>query len=308
MKHEFYYTSKDGDIRIHAIEWIPDGEIKGVLQICHGMVEHIDRYHEFAEYMNAHGFYVVGHDHIGHGKSVQHPEELGHFHEACGNRQIIWAIHALRKRTAKKYPNLPYVMLGHSMGSFLLRQYLWMHGKGLSAAVIMATGSEPAAVLHFGQFVCEGIAAVKGWTFQSRFVDELACGHFNKFFAPVETEKDWVTSDKERRDRYIADPLCSFTFSVGAYYQMFEGMKTLTKKQNLEKMPKEVPIFFVSGTEDPLGGFGRGIMKVYRKFLDVGMQDVQLKLYQGDRHELLNETDREQVFRDICSWIKEKTI
>ena len=140
MKHEFYYTSRDSVTKIHAIEWIPDGEVKGILQICHGMVEYIDRYDEFAKFMSGHGYYVVGHDHLGHGKSIQTEADLGYFDERKGNQYVIGDIYQLQEMTKKKYPDVPYFMLGHSMGSFLLRQYLTMYAGGLSGAVIMGTG------------------------------------------------------------------------------------------------------------------------------------------------------------------------
>lgn len=145
MKKDFYYLSRDGKTQIHAIEWIPESEVRGILQICHGMVEYIERYEEFASYMCEHGYCVVGHDHLGHGKSINTEADYGYFPEQDGNRFVIGDIQQLRVMTEKEYPNLPYLMLGHSMGSFLLRQYLTMYGEGLAGAVIMGTGYQPMA-------------------------------------------------------------------------------------------------------------------------------------------------------------------
>ena len=150
MKQEFYYPSRDGKTQIHAIEWIPEGEMKGVLQICHGMVEYINRYDEIAEFMAGHGYNVTGHDY----------------------------------------------MLGHSMGSFLLREYLTMYGTGLAGAIIMGTGYQGALVLNAGQLICRVLAAFKGWKYRSKFVDNLSFGSYNKKFEPAETTKDWITSYK----------------------------------------------------------------------------------------------------------------
>lgn len=307
-KNEFHYSSTDGQTTIHGIEWIPDGDVKGVLQICHGMVEYIDRYDEFARYMTEQGFYVVGHDHLGHGKSVQSEEHYGHFPEKNGNKYVIGDIHKLRRHTEDKYPDVPYFMLGHSMGSFLLRQYLTMYADGLAGAVIMGTGYQPYPVLAFGQLICKMIAGVKDWKFRSEFVNGLSFGAFNKKFEPSETgsSKDWVCSAPEKLDEYIRDPLCSFVFTVGGYYQMFEGMKVLTKKQALERMPKDLPIFFVAGEDDPVGSFGKNVRKVYHQYKTLGMKDVSIHLYEGDRHEILNETDREKVYADISEWILTK--
>ena len=304
-KNEFQFLSNDSRTRIHVIEWVPDEEPKAVLQLCHGMVEYIDRYDEFARYLAERGYYVVGHDHLGHGQSVQSKEHYGFFHETHGNQYVIGDIHRLRTMTQKKYPDVPYFMLGHSMGSFLLRQYLTMKGKGLAGAVIMGTGYQPLAVLKAGQQACKMIAKVKGWKYRSEFVNSLSFGSFNKKFEPAETPKDWVTSDKEKRDIYVKDPLTSFTFTVSGYYHMFEGMKVLETKGSVEKIPKQLPVFFVSGQEDPVGNFGKGVEKIYKKYKDAGIKKVDMKLYPDDRHEILNETDRVQVYEDLYGWFEE---
>ena len=304
MKKEFCYPSRDGVTQIHAVEWIPEGEVKGVLQICHGMVEYINRYHDFAEYMCERGYYVTGHDHLGHGKSIRNEEDYGYFEEKKGNQFVIGDIQKLREMTIEKYPDVPYYMLGHSMGSFLLRQYLTMYGKGLSGAIIMGTGYQRSAVLNMGQLVCRVIAAFKGWRYRSRFVDKLSFGSYNKRFEPGETSKDWITSDKDHRQKYVNDPLCSFMFTLGGYYQMFEGMKVLTRKESMERIPKDLPVLFVAGADDPVGAFGKGVEKVYKKYKTAGMQQVSMHLYEGDRHEILNETDREQVYEDLYQWIE----
>lgn len=171
MKREFQYPSRDGVTQIHAIEWEPEGEIHAVMQLCHGMVEFIDRYDAFAKYLNEHGIYVVGHDHLGHGKSVQNEEYHGYFHKTNGNEYVIGDIHKLREMTQKKYPDKPYFMLGHSMGSFLIRQYMEMYGSGLSGVIVMGTGAQPGVALFFGKLLCKVIAAFKGDDYRSAFVD-----------------------------------------------------------------------------------------------------------------------------------------
>ncbi len=303
-KNTFEFLSNDSQTRIHAIEWIPDGEPKAILQMCHGMVEYIDRYDEFARYLAERGYYVVGHDHLGHGKSILSKEHYGFFHETYGNQYVIGDIHRLRTMTQKKYPELPYFMLGHSMGSFLLRQYLIMKGEGLAGAIIMGTGYQPLAVLMAGQKVCKAIAKVKGWKYRSEFVNNLSFGSFNKKFEPAETPRDWVTSDKEKRAAYVKDPLCGFTFTVSGYFHMFEGMKLLETKGSVEKIPTDLPIFFVAGQDDPVGDFGKGVTRIFEKYKNAGIKNVDMKLYPNDRHEILNETDREQVYEDLYQWME----
>lgn len=306
MKQEFYYPSGDGQTKIHGIVWRPEMDVKAVLQICHGMVEYIDRYNDFAQYLAERGVCVVGHDHLGHGKSVQSEEYLGFFHESHGNKYVITDIHRLRRMTEKDYAGVPYFMMGHSMGSFLLRQYLTMRAEGLAGAIIMGTGYMPHGLLAAGQMVCRTIAAVKGWQYRSEFMNQLGMGGYNKQFEPSESTKDWITSDEEMRKKYEADPLCSFTFTVNGYYQMFEGMKVLTKKNAMDKIPGSLPVLFVSGAEDPVGSNGEGVARVFRKYERAGIQDVKMKLYPQSRHEILNESNREQVYEDLYQWMDDR--
>lgn len=193
------------------------------------------------------------------------------------------------------------------MGSFLLRQYLTMYGEGLAGAIVMGTGYQPKLLLEAGQFICSIIAGMKGWKYRSEFVDNLCFGGYNKKFEPGQTSKEWITSDTMLRRRYVEDPLCSFVFTIGAYYQMFEGMKVLGERGSTEKIPKNLPVYFVAGADDPVGNFGKSVRKVYEKYKAAGMEDVSLTLYPGDRHEILNETDRGTVYMDIFEWIQNKS-
>lgn len=306
MRDEFYFPSKDGNTEIHTIEWKPEGEVKAVLQICHGMVEYIRRYDEFAQFLCDRGYYVVGNDHLGHGKSIQAKSEYGFFNEKYGNACVLGDMHTLRQRTAKKYPGVPYFMLGHSMGSTLLRQYIQMYGNGLSGAVLMGVAADhKKAELLLGKRLCRVLAAFRGWHYRSKMVDKLVMGSFNKKFKPARTRADWITSDNDHLDVYVSDPLCSFVSTVNAYYNIFSGMIGTQRKESVYMIPKGLPILFMSGADDPVGGFGKGVRKIYEKYRAAGIQDVALRLYTGDRHELLNETDREQVYEDLLEWFDE---
>ena len=306
MRDEFYFPSKDGNTEIHTIEWKPDKEVKAVLQLCHGMVEYIGRYDEFAQFLCDKGYYVVGNDHLGHGKSVQAKSEYGFFNEKYGNVCVLGDIQTLRQRTAKKHPDGPYFMLGHSMGSSLLRQYIEMYGNGLAGVVLMGTVEDHSkAALLFGKRLCRIMAAFRGWHYRSKLVDDLAIGGYNKKFKPARTQADWITSDYERLEKYATDPLCTFRFTVNAYYNMFLGMINMQRKESVYMIPKGLPVLFVSGAEDPVGGFGKGVRKIYEKYRAAGIQDVALRLYTGDRHEILNETDRQQVYEDLFGWFED---
>ena len=305
MRDEFYFPSKDGNTEIHTIEWKPEGEVRAVLQICHGMVEYIRRYDEFAQFLCGEGYYVVGNDHLGHGKSIQAKSEYGFFNEKYGNACVLGDMHTLRQRTEKKYPGVPYFMLGHSMGSSLLRQYIQMYGNGLSGAVLMGTVADhKKAALLFGKRLCRVMAAFRGWHYRSKMVDNLVLGAYNKKFKPARTRADWITSDNENLDMYVADPLCSFMSTVNAYYNVFSGMIGIQRKESVYMIPKGLPVLFVSGADDPVGEVGKGVRKIYEKYRAAGIRDVTLRLYTGDRHEILNETDRDQVYKDLLGWFE----
>lgn len=299
MKNEFFYPSKDGKTQIHAIEWLPEGEPIGVLQMCHGMVEHINRYDLFASYIASKGFYVVGHDHLGHGQSITGPEKKGYFHHPDGNEVVIADIHTLRVKTQEKYPTLPYFMMGHSMGSFLLRQYLGLYSEGISGAVIMGTGHQPSLILAGGIAICKVISMFKGWEYRSPFVDGMSGGSYEKKMG-----KAWLSQDQENQAIYDKDPNCGFKFTLNAYFHMFRGMLKMNKQESAGKANKDLPFFFVSGAEDPVGENGVGVEKVAQKYRDCGYQNISVKLYPNDRHEILKERDKEVVFEDILNFLR----
>ena len=306
MRKEFYYPSADEKTQIHAIEWIPEGKVKAVLQMCHGMVEYIDRYHEFAEFLSQNGYYVVGHDHLGHGKSIYSSDRLGFFHETKGNDCVIGDIHQLRIRTEEKYPNIPYFLLGHSMGSFLVRQYLGFYGAGITGAIIMGTGDKSNAILQMGKLVCSITAMCKGWNCRSGFVDSMAAGGYNKAFEKETDGSNWLSRNPENVKKYKNDLLCGYMFTVNAYYHMFFGMIKMNIQEKAGRIPKGASIVFVSGKDDPVGDFGKGVKNVYRRYKLNGISDVKIRLYENDRHEILNEVDKEQVYHDLLLWMEKR--
>lgn len=306
MKQDFYFPSADGQTTIHASQWIPEGTVRAVLQISHGMVEYIDRYDRFARYLNEQGIYVVGNDHLGHGESVVSDEKLGYFRHPDGNECVIADLHQLRQITAKKYPDVPYFMLGHSMGSFLIRQYMMLHGEGLSGVIVMGTGSQPGIALAAGKAICKVIAACRGWGHRSFLVNILAFASNNTKFRPARTHMDWLTKDESIVDVYLADPWCTYTFTLDGFYQLFRTLQFIQKEENIRQIPRELPVLVVSGADDPVGGFGKGVRTVYDGFLAAGLKDVEMVLYDEDRHEILNETDYLMVYGDLLTWLEKR--
>ena len=310
VKEEFYFDSRDGKSRIHAVRYRPEdtGQVRCVLQVVHGMAEYAERYEEFAAYLVERGFVVTGDDHLGHGKSVGQGGKQGYFCEQDPATVLVRDVHRLKKLTEELYPGVPYVLMGHSMGSFITRNYLCRYGTGISGAVIMGTGMQPKAVLDMARLVAGIQKLFCGSGHVSRLLDRLAFGGYGRGITDRRTAFDWLSRDRERVDRYIADPMCGFTFTVNGFGALFELVLRLYSPENLAAVPRELPVFMVSGDADPVGDYGKGVRRAYDSLVGAGLTDIRLKLYPGGRHELLNETNRSQVMQDICRWVEENVL
>lgn len=303
-KEEFYFDSRDNDTKLHAVRWMPDSEnVAGIVQIVHGMAEYVERYEELAAYLTDRNFVVTGEDHLGHGKSVPEGGQQGYFCEQDPATVVVRDVHRLKKMTQELYPGVPYFILGHSMGSFITRNYICRYGTGIDGALILGTGMQSAGLLLASKTVAAIEGAFRGQRHVSRMMDKAAFGAYNRRIAEKRTDYDWLSRDEERVDAYIADPDCGFVFTVNGFKTLFELISRAKKPENLGKIPAELPIFMASGAEDPVGNYGKGVEKAYRSLQGVGVRDLTLKLYPEDRHELMNEPDREQVMADIAEWL-----
>ncbi len=304
-KEHFTLKSHDGLTDLHVILWTPDQEVRAVLQLVHGMAEYIDRYHDFAAFLTGYGFAVIGHDHLGHGSSVTSQDKLGFFAESNGDVIVVDDMHLITEEAMKSFPGVPVFILGHSMGSFMVRKYLTRFSEPLQGAIIMGTGYIPKALASAGQTAAKLTTSMRGGMFRSKMLTGMALGQNNKPFAPNRTDVDWLSRNDENVDRYVADPLCGFMFTSSAYKDFFTVLKQLAKKQDFDKIKKDLPILITSGELDPVGG-SEACRKVEAELKETGLHDVTLKLYPGDRHEILNELDRDQVYQDILSWLEKK--
>ena len=292
--------------RLNVMVCLPEGRPRAVLQMTHGMVEYIGRYEELALWLAQRGIASVGHDHLGHGGSAASPEEYGYFGEPDGNRLLLDDIYGVT-RWAKALPQLeglPWFLMGHSMGSFYARQYLCEHGEELTGAILMGTGWQPRMVVLAGRTLCRLMAAFKGWHYRSKLVDGMAFGSYNRSFEPARTSKDWLNRDQAEVDRYLAEERCSFRFTLNGYHSLFTGLARLCDKKLLAQVPKDLPLLFVAGDDDPVGDKGRGVRKAAQSLRDAGVRSVEVKLYPGARHELLVELNRQEVFEDIGAFIE----
>ncbi len=303
----FRFPSCDGVHQIFVRQWEPkEGAPRGIVQIVHGISEYIDRYDGAARFLAERGFIVVGDDHLGHGRTASGPEESGFFAEQKGWHTVAADVHQLRTLTGEKYPDLPYFLLGHSMGSFLARTCLIDWPGTISGAIISGTGQEPAAVVTAGWHLANVICKTSGARTHSDLIEKIAFGAYNKGFAPARTRADWISRDEDVVNAYIADPLCDFMPTAGMFRDMMEGLRYIAKKSNLAKMDPTTPILFISGDKDPVGQNGKTVRKVVEFFHTAGCKDTVVHLYPGGRHEMLNEINREEVYADVLSWLESK--
>ena len=303
---DFYFQSSTGRTSIHALKCVPDGKPRAVVQIAHGIAEHIDRYRPFMEFLADNGFVAAGNDHLGHGKSIRVPEEQGFFAEKDGWWRVVDDMDKLHDIMSNEYPELPYVLFGHSMGSFLTRTYLIKHPDKYDAVILSGTGHQSPALVLGGNAAASVMAKLNGAMGDGTKLDSLAFGSYLSKIENPRTKFDWLSRDAEQVDKYIADPLCGFVGKIGLYRDMMQGIKFITDKKNIAQMNKEKPVYLMSGDGDPVGDYGKGVERAYKAFCDAGLHDVFMRLYPGGRHEMLNETNKEQVYQDILNWLNEK--
>lgn len=307
-EEQFQLPSNDEKTQLHCVKWIPDGEIKAVVQLVHGMAEHIERYRTFAQYLNRQGILVAGHDHLGHGDSIVSKEEYGYFAAKNGNRILVKDIHRVYQKVRNEYEGVPYILMGHSMGSFLVRQYLCCFGTGLDGAVVCGTGFQPQWLLKTALGLCRIEAQLFGWYHRSKLFQWMVSGSYNAAFRPNRTASDWLCRDEAVVDAYEADERCGFPFTLNGYYNLFLTIYKIERKEYLERMPRNLPVLFIAGEKDPVGGSGEGVRKAAALFEEIGMRDVTCRLYPGARHEILNEHNKEEVFKDVLDWLEQKQL
>ena len=302
IRKEYAYPSVTGVADIFARSWSPDGgEIKAVLQIAHGMAEHGERYEELGAYLCEAGYAVIINDHVGHGRSVKSDDDLGYFN-GDKNKAGIGFVEDVHKLTliAKEEFGKPVILMGHSMGSFVARHYITKYSSDIAGAIICGTsGPNPAA--GAGILVASLIEKIKGSKFKSEFINGLAFGAYNKRFEG-RTPFDWLSVNKENIDKYIADPYCGFLFTLSGYKNLFEVLQFVSANEWYGAVPSTLPMYLIAGSEDPVGTYGKGVKTVYDKLKETGHKNVDIKLYEGLRHEIHNEDERFTVYADIIKW------
>lgn len=301
------YPSADGRSTIAAKLWMPQGQPRGIVQLVHGMCEHIERYDEFARFLAEKGFAVCGHNHIGHGGSCPDQALYGHMPVDGGYNALVEDVHSMRQLAAQQLGSgLPYFIVAHSMGSFVTRCYLASHGEGLSGVVLCGTGNLPVALSKTGIAVCRLLAKLCGETFRSTFVDSMAAGGYGKKIEGATSPLDWIACNPEAIASYKADPECGFMFTVGGYTALMSATAFCATRECVNAYPKDLPLLFVAGSGDPVGEFGKGVRAAAQLAESAGVRNVTTIIYEGMRHEILNEVERAQPMGDIATWIEQQ--
>lgn len=301
LETEFKFISENKKNNIYTREWLPDCPPRGILQIAHGISEHMGRYNEFARFVSDKlGFVVVGNDYLGHGRTLAEGDIQGYFDHEHGWNTVTADLHNVYKIESRKYPELPYFLMGHSMGSFLVQTYMINYDcTGLGGIILSATGQPPRRLLRGALSLVRSEKRILGPSYRThKAVNRKHNGkapHAGMF-------SGWITSDKAKAEEYFSDPLRVPSPTFGLLEDMFGGMLYVSDKNNIKKIPKDLPIYFFSGNRDPVGEYGKGVFRIYERFLDSGCTDLYLKIYKG-RHEMLNELCRDAVCTDVCKWI-----
>ena len=297
------FTCSDGHVLAYNL-WLPSPniEIKAFLQILHGMAEHSDRYARFAEYLNKQGYAVFAADHRGHGATTTE-DDLGWFAEKDGWERVAADSFELANYVTTQYDANMTFLLGHSMGSFLARTVMVMHPDFYSGVIIMGTGCGKGLLGKMGKLICKSQIRKNGSRSPGVTMNKLSFGAYNKPFEPTATDFDWLSRDAKEVEKYVKDEKCGFLCTNGFFYDLLTGIEFANSRSNAGKLPKDIPLLIISGEMDPVGDFGKGVRKVYDLYVNAGMMDVTLKLIPGARHEILNETNRKEVYGILAGWL-----
>lgn len=307
-KNELFFPSVDRQTNIHMVMWEPENKVLGVLQIVHGVTEHIMRYEELASFLTDKGIAVVGIDLLGHGMSTNNGNKKMYFGGIGSWQYVINDINTCLEQVKEVYGNVPYTMLGFSLGSFLARTYMIDNPGKVDGGILVGTGMTSNMEISLANMVVKSETKKYGDKNATDKIRDLTFGTYNKKFKPNRTEYDWLCKSEAMLDNYINDPLRGGTMSVGLFREMLSGMKYTGDKNNIKRMNKTKPILFLSGTKDAVGNFGKGVNKAYLTFKDLGIEDVSIKMYEDLRHDILHEDSRLDIYKDIYNWLVERNL
>ncbi len=300
VKESIRFPSADGKTQVAGYFYTPsDGAPKAVIQLSHGMCEYIGRYEPMIQVLAAAGYAVSGNDHLGHGDTS--PGSYGFFAEKDGVRLLLEDLYSMNQRTRQKYPGLPLILLGHSMGSFLARWFAEKNPEAQDALVLSGTGG-PGMLMKVGKQLARLLTAVKGPHYVSKFMVKASTGSYCKGIEGSVSGSAWLSRDPAVWAAYDADGKCGFSFTVSAYRDLLTAHTHVNTAAWAGRLRKDLPVLLYSGDCDPVGSYGKGVRAVYQLLMEAGMEDVTLRLYPGGRHEMHNEINRDEVFRELIAW------
>ena len=305
MKSKQFQHPLVGGGYAHIHRWLPDGEVRAVVQVVHGMAEHGGRYARLAKVLTAAGYAVVAQDLPGHGRSVPSAPHLGHVADRDGWRITLGAINSVREWIKHELHDPPIFMLGHSMGSFLLQQDVVEHGHKIVGAIFSASSGDLGPLRGVGLNLLRVEALWKGLRHRSALAERLSFKEFNKQFKPNRTEFDWLSRDEAEVDQYIKDELCGFRCSCALWMDLLRACGQLSNPERVSKIPKDLPILIINGSRDAATRGEHGPRALETHYRTANLNDVMLRIYPEARHELLNETCRDEVTRDVLSWLEQ---
>ncbi|MDH3201001.1 MAG: lysophospholipase [Myxococcales bacterium] len=300
---DFTFQTVDGT-KLHVSGWTIDNP-KAVVQVIHGMAEYGSRYARLAQALADAGYSTYAHDHRGHGKSIAEGQPPGHMADEDSWNRIVEDAHGVNREIAKRHPNSPIIILGHSMGSFVLQQLLFEHPNDMVAACLSGSNGKPPAIATLAKVIARIERLRVGKRKPSPVLQKLTFEDYNKAFKPNRTEFDWLSRDEHEVDLYVADPLLGFAVSTQTWIDMIDALGRIANPRNIAKVPQGMPIYLFAGSEDPVGDKGKGMRNLYDAYKRAAIFDVRLKLYEGARHETLNETNRQEVTNDFIAWCDE---
>jgi alpha-beta hydrolase superfamily lysophospholipase len=300
----FQLQSQADGLAVHVHTWTPTGTPRGLVQIHHGMAEHGARYAPLAEALTDRGFVVWAPDHRGHGQSVPVGQTHGHLADDDGWDRAVADLIQLNKRFRTEHPDLPMCLVGHSMGSFLTMQVLMEHGQDLAGVVLTGSNGHPGALRHVGALVVRIEERRLGVHGQSALIDKMSFGAFNKGIANPRTAFDWLSRDPDQVDAYVADPRCGFRLSTRSWKQFLHALRLVHRDDHIARIPQDLPVLICSGDEDPVGELGAGVTRLADAWRAAGMTQVSLHLVPGARHEVFNETDRDETIALVAEWLE----
>lgn len=305
IKEDIFYPSADGKNTVHAVVWSPDSP-KATVQIVHGIAEYVDRYDEYARFLCENGYAVVGEDHLGHGDTAKNDEDHCFFAEKNGWDTVIADILTLSRTAKQRFEGKPLFLLGHSMGSFLVRDIVLCHSNEFDGLILSGTGHQNGVTVSAGKLVTGILKLFIGYRGKSKLIESLAFGAYNGKFKPNRTEFDWISSDESAVDRYVADDRCGEKTTAGIFGDMLYGLGRIKDKKKIANIRKDLPIYIYSGANDPVGNMSAGVKTIYNMYKAADIADVTLRLYENGRHEMHNEKNKAEVMRDTVAWLEER--